>query len=76
MTDPTEDIRRELQGEINQGDFPIEGETFTTEQLREQFDVHGFMAPFVRVTRKADGVRGLLMFRHYPRIYFSFEPDT
>ena len=75
MTDPTEDIRKELQQEINQGDSPIEGETFTTEQLREQFEVLGFQAPFVVVKRKADGVRGSLMFRHHPRIYFGFEPE-
>ena len=74
MTDPTEEIRIRLQGEINQGDYPIEGETFTTEQLREQFEVLGFQAPFVVVKRKADGVRGTLMFRHHPRIYFGFEP--
>ena len=73
--DPTEDIRIRLQGEINRGEYPIEGETFTTEQLREQFEVHGFLAPFVRVTRRADGVRGVLMFRAYPRIYFGFEPE-
>ena len=24
--------------------------------------------------RKADGVRGTMMFRHDPRVYFSFEP--
>ena len=74
MTDPTEDMRRELQAGVNSGEIPPEGQTWTTEQLREEFEVQGFMAPFVVVRRKTDGVRGTLMFRHDPRVYFDFEP--
>ena len=74
MTDPTEDLRRELQAKVNSGEIPPEGQTWTTEQLREEFEVEGFMAPFVRVRRKSDGARGTLMFRHIPRVYFGFEP--
>ena len=74
MADSTEEVRKELQQEVNQGTYPIEGVTFTTEQLREQFEVLGFAAPFVVVNRKCDGIRGSLMFRHHPRVYFGFEP--
>ena len=49
MADSTEEVRKELQQEVNQGTYPIEGVTFTTEQLREQFEVLGFAAPFVVV---------------------------
>ena len=74
MTDPTEDMRRELQHAVNSGEIPPEGQTWTTEQLREQFEVEGFMAPYVVVRRRSDGVRGTLMFHHAPRVYFDFEP--
>jgi hypothetical protein len=54
---------------------PPEGvDAINTEQLREQYDVEGFAAPFVVVTRKSDGVRGLMEFTHSPRWYFNFEP--
>ena len=74
MTDPTEQMRRDLQHAVNSGEVPPEGQTWTTEQLREEFEVQGFAAPFVVVRRKTDGVRGTLMFRHDPRVYFDFEP--
>ena len=74
MTDPTEQIRRELQHAVNSGEVQPEGQTWTTEQIREQFEVEGFMAPFVVVRRKSDGVKGMMMFRHDPRVYFDFEP--
>ncbi len=74
MTDPTEQMRRGLQHAVNSGEIPPEGQTWTTEQLREVFEVQGFMAPFVMVRRKTDGVRGTLTFRHDPRVYFGFEP--
>lgn len=40
---------------------------------RRDFKVLGFLAPFVRVRRRADGVEGLLMVQHHPRYYFAFE---
>ena len=75
MADETEGIRRVAQVFINEGVVEPHGETWTTEQLTEAFDVEGFLAPFVVVRRKADGVRGSLAFRHNPRIYFGFRPD-
>ena len=74
MTDPTEEVRRGLQNMVNSGEIPPEGQTWTTEQLREEFEVEGFMAHFVVVRRKSDGARGTLMFGHHPRVYFDFEP--
>ncbi len=52
----------------------LAGPTYTTAELQEHFTVEGFMAPFVVVTRKSDGVRGSLMFTHSPRRYFLFQP--
>jgi hypothetical protein len=51
------------------------GQTWTTEQLQEDFAVEGFAAPFVVVRRKSDGVKGTLEFTHSPRVYFGFRAD-
>lgn len=51
------------------------GETWDTERLQEDFTVESFMAPYVVVRRKSDGVRGTLEFTHSPRVYFDFRPD-
>jgi hypothetical protein len=76
MTDPTEEVRRSLQEMVNSGEIQPEGQTWTTEGLRKEFEVLGFLAPFVRVRRKSDGVMGMMMFRHAPRVYFDFEPTV
>jgi hypothetical protein len=44
------------------------------QQLRQDFNVEGFMAACVVVRRKADGQRGSLMFQHAPRLFFNFQP--
>ena len=81
MSDPTENIRREMVAEINSDTSDREaleekhGQVWDTSELSSDFDVTGFMAPYVVVTRKADGVSGSLLFRHSPRLYYSFTPD-
>jgi hypothetical protein len=52
----------------------VEGQTWTTEELTEQFDVIAFAAPFCKVKRRSDGVEGYLQFKHSPRVYFDFRP--
>ncbi len=47
---------------------------FDTVQLSEHFDVIGFGAPLVVVTRKVDGKKGSLFFNHRPRLYYGFQP--
>lgn len=80
MTDPTEDIRRELLAEINASAGSREclefkhGQVWDTSQLQADFEVLGFAAPLVVVRRRADGVKGSLMFQPSPRFYFGFEP--
>jgi hypothetical protein len=68
-TDPTEDARRAL---IAAGDPEIPPDAMTTEAMCALYDVIGFAAPFVVVTRKSDGVKGSLRFTHWPRRYFGF----
>jgi hypothetical protein len=46
-----------------------------TKQLQQDFEVLGFLAPFVVVRRKADGVKGSLEFTHNPRVYYNFRAD-
>jgi hypothetical protein len=81
MTDPTEAIRRERLAEINAEPGSREaleaqhGQVWDTQQLGQDFQVIGFLAPLVVVRRKADGVSGSLEFQHRPRFYFNFAAD-
>jgi hypothetical protein len=80
MNDETEAIRRVQLAEINAEPGSREaleaehGQVWDTKQLGEDFQVEGFLAPYVVVRRKSDGQRGSLMFQNNPRFYFSFEP--
>lgn len=81
MSDPTEAIRRELVAQINaepgsRAALEAEyGQVWSTDELQDEFQALGFMAPYIIVRRRADGVRGSLMFQHNPRFYFSFSPE-
>src|SRR5438270_13646891 len=80
MSDPTEMNRRQRLVEINAEPGSREaleaqyGKVWTTDELAEDFEVIGFMAPLVVVRRKAGGLKGSLEFQHQPRIYFNFQP--
>lgn len=82
MSDETEPIRRAPLVEINAEPGSREalaaqyGQVWSTQELADDFEVIGFLAPFVVVRRKADGVKGSLEFQHNPRFYFNFVPDT
>ena len=79
--DETEDYRRQEKQELDS--FAGErqqlesqyGQVWDTDELQQDFSVEGFMAPYVVATRKADGVRGSLMFQSSPRFYFNFSPE-
>lgn len=81
MDDKTEPVRRELVDEINshaaeRATLESEwGQVWDTKQIQQDFDVVGFMAPFVVVVRKIDGKKGSLTFQHMPRFYFGFQED-
>lgn len=79
--DNTEQIRRERQAELNAVQderSPLilkYGQVWNTEELSLEFEVKGFMAPFVVVKRKSDGKVGSMEFQHRPRFYFNFKED-
>ena len=80
MSDPTESISREMVAEINAAPGSREaleakhGQVWDTDQLCEDFEALGFMAPIVVVRRRSDGRKGSLEFQHSPRFYFNFQP--
>jgi hypothetical protein len=81
MTDPTETIRRTRLVEINAVPASREvlesrhGQVWDTEELTRDFEVLGFLAPYVVVRRRADSHKGSLEFQHRPRLYFNFQLD-
>lgn len=80
MKDETENLRRQRLIELNCEPGSREaleaqyGKVWSTDELREEFDVLGFMAPYV-IVRRSDGVKGSLEFQHHPRFFFNFEPE-
>lgn len=76
MSDPTEMARRLLLAIDHPALAAQSAErTLTTAELTAEYDVLGFLAPFVVVRRKADGVKGSMEFTHNPRKYFNFIAD-
>jgi hypothetical protein len=81
MDDSTEATRRARLVEINAEPGRREaleaehGQVWDTGQLAQDFEVIGFLAPYVVARRKADGVKGSLEFQHMPRFYFNFVAD-
>jgi hypothetical protein len=81
MSDPTEAIRRQQLAEINAEPGSraaleaTHGQVWDTSEMQDEFQALGFMAPYVIVRRRSDGVKGSLMFQHNPRFYFSFHPE-
>jgi hypothetical protein len=81
MIDPLEAARRARLGEINTAPGErqqlegLHGQVWDTEELTRDFQVLGYLAPFVVVRRRSDGVKGSLEFQHDPRFYFNFAPD-
>ena len=76
MIDDTEELRATMlaTGQPHRNLAKAE-QTWDTQALGRDFDVHGFMAPFVVVTRKSDGAKGSMEFTHSPRFYFNFVKD-
>ena len=51
------------------------GQVWDTDELRRDFEVLTFCAPWVVVKRRADGVVGSIEFQHSPRLYWGFRED-
>lgn len=76
MSDDTESMRRGmLAAGQPAADLQRAEYRWDSDQLRDQFDVIGFAAPFVIVRRKSDGKKGSLEFTHSPRFYFNWVED-
>jgi hypothetical protein len=74
--DDTENLRRAMLASGQpQRDLEKAGQRWDTQELGRDFIVHGFMAPFIVVTRKSDNVKGSMEFTHNPRWYFNFVAD-
>jgi hypothetical protein len=75
--DPTEAARRAMiENDIPARDLQRwKGKHIDTETLRRDYEVLGFLAPFVCVRRKSDGKKGTLEFTHAPRVYFNWLED-
>ena len=52
------------------------GQVWDTNQLSEEFQAIGFMAPLIVVRRNSDGQKGSLEFQHSPRLYFNWQPHS
>jgi len=87
MSDPTEDIRRHavnvLNSDVKSNDpndervrlEEIYGQIWDTSELTRDFEVKAFLAPFVSVKKKDTGENGTMLFQHFPRFYFKFNPS-
>ena len=88
MADETEGVRRFLVGVINSTLDEDETErlnqlvaeygadnVWDTQGVQRDFEIIGFMAPFVVARRNSDNVKGTLTFCHSPRFYFDFRPS-
>jgi|TARA_R110000824_G_scaffold367380_1_gene556521 hypothetical protein len=85
MVDPTETFRRaevaRINTEVESSDKDTErvrleekhGQVWDTTELQQDFEVHGFGAPYINVTRKEDNAKGSLEFQHAPRFYYGFQ---
>ena len=80
--DETEAYRRQRQAELNAAAAERAalgqeyGQVWSTDELRADFEVLGFMAPYVVVRCRADKQKGSLEFQGSPRYYFLFKNDT
>lgn len=77
----TDKVRAEMASKINANPGTREyleakyGQVWDTSELQKDFEVTGFAAPYVVVTRKADRAVGSLEFQHNPRLYYNFQPN-
>ena len=80
ILDETEALRRSRQKELNTIGWPREvledtyGIVYSTEELRERYEVVGFVR-LVVVKSRADGSLGSFEFQHSPRFYFNHIKD-
>jgi hypothetical protein len=86
MQDETEQYRRARISELNSGltenkdarraELEAQyGQVWSTDEVRQDFEILGFMAPFVVARNRATGKKGSLEFCHSPRFYFGWQQE-
>lgn len=81
MPDPTDSIRRAMVADINSdplgrnGLESLHGQVWDISEVRKEFEIVAFLAPFVEVKRKRDGAIGSMLFQAFPRFYFGWQKD-
>ena len=81
MSDPTENVRRQMTASINAVEGSREyleerhGAVYDTKQMQEIFQPLSFAAPLIVVQKRDTGEKGSLFFQHEPRFYFSWQPE-
>lgn len=63
---------KEAYPDIHQAIQDSGGECWTTDEVMDEFEIHGFMAPLCTATRRETGEKGSLLFVHHPRMYFRW----
>jgi hypothetical protein len=53
----------------------IYGPVWDTKEVGKEFEILGFLAPFVAAKHRESGKKGTLLFQHQPRFYFDFKPS-
>lgn len=77
--DETEGIRRvmvatqQLSSSTREQLEDTYAEVMDTKEAIERYQFLSFLAPFVSVRRRSDGMRGSLEFQHTPRYYYNFK---
>ncbi len=74
--DTKEQVLEELKvkyPEIHQAIQDDGGECWTTDELQEDFEVLGFMAPACIVRKRETKEKGTVLFVHAPRVYFRWK---
>ena len=52
-----------------------EDNVWDTDGVSKDFQIEGFMAPFVTATHRGTFEKGSLQFCHHPRFYFDWRPE-
>lgn len=67
MPETASEARRRLES--------LHGQVWNTGELEREFEVIGFLSPYVVVRRRSDDVTGSMKFQHDPRFYWGFERE-
>ncbi len=63
---------KEKYPDVHQVIQDADGECWTTDEVQDEFEILGFMAPFCVAIRRETKEKGALAFVHAPRLYFSW----